>query len=82
MVTFYGLIESALLLLNALAILNEDRFLKRFGLTVATETYTFDGAGSTAKTKLASTLSAVRILLRFPLIFLNSVVILLLLLFG
>jgi len=82
MVTFYGMIESVLLILNALAILNEDRFLKRVGLSVATGSDFDPQSGSTAKSKIASTLSAVRLLLRFPLIFINTTVILLLFLFG
>eukprot|EP01126_Amoeba_proteus_P036897 TRINITY_DN3777_c0_g1_i4.p2 TRINITY_DN3777_c0_g1~~TRINITY_DN3777_c0_g1_i4.p2 ORF type:complete len:102 (+),score=3.35 TRINITY_DN3777_c0_g1_i4:162-467(+) len=96
----YSLLESVLLIINALAILNENRFLKRVGLYSSGEEPAFgDDKRSGVKTKIASTLSAVRLLLRcmsdfvidtrcihlftlVPLIFINSIAIVLLILFG
>jgi len=78
----YAIIEASLLILNALAILHEKRFLAQYGLTQPV------GGGyevadiPAVKSKIATALHAVRVLLRAPLIFLNLIVIVLLLLFG
>ncbi|KAH3761535.1 immediate early response 3-interacting protein 1 [Pelomyxa schiedti] len=73
-----GLVLSSVLFLNALAILSEDRFLKRIGWGYTPEKM----MGSSAKDKIISLLHAVRLLMRVPLIFVNLVAILLMLLFG
>jgi len=71
------LFETLLLFVNALAILNEERFLKRIGWG-----YTNDLDGNSVKDRIISLLHAVRLLLRIPLIFLNILAILLLIAFG
>lgn len=58
------LIESALLVLNALAILNERRFLRKYGLDRP-------AFGEGVKQQAAILLYAVRTYLRFPLVLLN-----------
>jgi len=71
------LFETLLLLVNALAILNEDRFLKRIGWG-----YSNDLDGNSVKDRIITLLHAVRLLLRIPLIFLNIAAILILIAFG
>jgi len=87
MVSFYGIIEAGLLFINALVILNEHRFLKNYGLGSEIQNNDIGFGISTdrsqgVKPKIAATLSAMRTVLRFPLIFMNLTVIVLLLLFG
>ncbi|KAJ9064471.1 hypothetical protein DSO57_1030241 [Entomophthora muscae] len=67
------LFYTILLVLNGLAILNEERFLARIGWS--TSQVSFSGNES-VKAKLLSLISAVRTLLRLPLIVVNSLVIL------
>jgi len=77
---FFGLgvlFESLLLIANGLAILNEDRFLNKIGWG-----YHADMQGVSVKDRIISLLHAVRLLLRIPLILLNSVAIILLIAFG
>ncbi|KLT46187.1 Yos1-like protein [Cutaneotrichosporon oleaginosum] len=86
---FGNILLAALLLVNAVAILNEERFLARtnsgFG-NVPDPTY--DGAyggnpdGVSFKTKVVNLIGAVRTLMRLPLIVINVVVILFLLIAG
>jgi len=88
MVSFYGIIEAGLLFINALVILNEHRFLKNYGLGSEIQNNDIGFGISSSdrsqgvKPKIAATLSAMRTVLRFPLIFMNLTVIVLLLLFG
>jgi len=75
--SFFGLFETLLLFVNALAILNEERFLRRIGWG-----YSSDLDHNSVKDRIISLLHAVRLLLRLPLIFLNILAILLLIAFG
>ena len=70
--------KAALLLLNALAILSERRLLEPWGLTVTAASIGDGGA----KAQLASVLSSIRTLLRWPLIILNVVTTAFALVFG
>ncbi|KAF5370094.1 hypothetical protein D9758_001062 [Tetrapyrgos nigripes] len=85
----------SLLLVNAMAVLSEDRFLARIGWSstrppnVNFQTYDQSGYGAVQgqgevgiKTKLIELISAVRTLMRIPLIVLNIVVIVYELLLG
>ncbi|KAF9363427.1 MAG: Yos1-like protein [Benniella sp.] len=75
----FGLLEVMLLFVNAIAILNEDRFLARIGWgRQVADPY----AQESVKARLVNLISAVRTLMRIPLIALNVVTILYLVLFG
>jgi hypothetical protein len=109
------LFQVSLLLVNAMAILSERRFLAKFGLATtkfqASDSSSLDsggggflggqafgenfggfsapGASSTSagtpgpmQTQMASLLGSVRMLMRWPLIFLNSITIVFALIFG
>ncbi|KAL5259328.1 hypothetical protein ACHWQZ_G009688 [Mnemiopsis leidyi] len=79
----YSLIEAGVLLINALAILNEERFLSKIGWSANTNQDQFSyGEAPGVKTRLIELISSVRTLMRIPLIFVNSLVIVLELLFG
>ncbi|KAI8872323.1 Yos1-like protein, partial [Ramicandelaber brevisporus] len=84
----YTLILVAQLLLNAIAILNEERFLTRIGLSSSAvalsaqqqqhSNYYDTGAvaqGPSIRARIVDLISAVRMLLRLPLIGLNLIVI-------
>ena len=66
-----------LLFINAIAVLDQERFLARVGLTSAS----YHDPNS-IKSQLVNLISAIRTLLRFPLIVLNSLVIVYELLLG
>ncbi|KAH6608548.1 Yos1-like protein [Trichoderma chlorosporum] len=66
------------LLTNALAILSDDRFLARIGLSTTTYDPAF-GAGADAnsvKAKLVALIASVRMVMRPPLIIVNTLIIL------
>ncbi|CAH2445769.1 ER to Golgi transport protein [Komagataella phaffii CBS 7435] len=82
------LFYTVLFLVNAIAILSEDRFLNRIGWgsyapastpQASFQTTTFDNYNAnpevSMKTKIVTLISATRTLLRLPLIAINSVVI-------
>lgn len=77
-----------LLLLNAVAILSEDRFINRLGLgtsnTQSSNQFNQFGevSGSSVKGRLINLIGATRTVLRLPLILINTVVILYLIPFG
>ncbi|KAK3192453.1 hypothetical protein K4F52_001666 [Lecanicillium sp. MT-2017a] len=65
------------LLINAVAILSEDRFLARIGLSPTTHDAGF-GAGSepqSVQAKIVHLIASVRTLMRMPLIFANTLII-------
>ncbi|CAI4224605.1 unnamed protein product [Auanema sp. JU1783] len=70
--SFYGLLEAALLILNGIAVLHRDRFLKKYGL--AAPVHSFDSQ-PTVKTQLINLILAVQTVMRMPLIAINLVVI-------
>ncbi|KAG2382240.1 hypothetical protein C9374_005442 [Naegleria lovaniensis] len=72
------LIKIIVLLVNAVAVLNEERFLRRIGFGYRPEVV----AEESLKARTINLLHAVRTLLRIPLIFINAFVIVLLVLFG
>ncbi|KAG0364717.1 Yos1-like protein [Gamsiella multidivaricata] len=75
----FGLLEVMLLFVNAIAILNEERFLARIGWArQVADPY----AQESVKARLVNLISAVRTLMRIPLIGLNVVAILYLVILG
>lgn len=73
------LLYVSVLSINGVAILNEDRFLSRIGLGSRRSSYEDI---TSIKSKIVNLISAVRTLLRFPLIILNLVLIIYELIFG
>ncbi|KAK9765024.1 hypothetical protein K7432_006982 [Basidiobolus ranarum] len=71
----------SLFMVNGLAILNEERFLARIGWGKVEPTFGGD-PNESIKAKLVNLISAVRTLLRIPLIVINIVVIIYLLILG
>ncbi|KAK9369634.1 Yos1-like protein [Lipomyces kononenkoae] len=72
-----------LLLINSIAVLSEDRFLARIGWSSVTVDNGFGGADSSSvKNRMINLISAVRTLMRIPLIGLNATVIIYELLLG
>jgi hypothetical protein len=69
------------LLINALAVLSEERFLARVGWSAQAEPG-FGDQGQSIKHQLVKLISAIRTLMRIPLIAVNSIVILYELLLG
>ncbi|CAI4060308.1 SKDZ05G1515 [Saccharomyces kudriavzevii ZP591] len=72
-----------LLLINAVAVLNEERFLRRIGLGRSNdEAPVFGQDQNTTKSKVVQLIGAVQTLLRIPLIGINVLVIVYELLLG
>ncbi|KAH7123853.1 Yos1-like protein [Dendryphion nanum] len=83
---FFGLgslFYVSVLLVNAIAVLSEDRFLARIGWTAGSADPGF-GARSddSIKAKLVNMISSVRTLMRIPLMLINTLMILYLLVLG
>ncbi|KAK9415312.1 hypothetical protein SUNI508_02160 [Seiridium unicorne] len=77
--------QIAVLLLNAVAILSEDRFLARIGLSSATHDPAFGagpGGDQTFKYKLMNMIASVRMVTRIPLVLVNTLIIFYELLLG
>ncbi|KAG9242987.1 Yos1-like protein [Calycina marina] len=79
---FGNLIYMAVLIINAIAILSEDRFLARVGWSTSTPNtaaQSFGGGGggedTSIKSKLVNLISSVRTLMRIPLIGINLIII-------
>ncbi|KAA8573999.1 hypothetical protein MFRU_001g01610 [Monilinia fructicola] len=75
---FGNLIYICVLLINAVAILSEDRFLARVGWSNSISEPAFGGgnaADTSIKSKLVNLMTSVRTLMRIPLIGINSVII-------
>uniref|UniRef100_UPI00358F549A immediate early response 3-interacting protein 1 n=1 Tax=Myxine glutinosa TaxID=7769 RepID=UPI00358F549A len=79
--TLYALVQAVLLCVNAVAVLHEERFLAKIGWATEQSVGGF-GEDPGMKSQIVSLIKSVRTLLRIPLIFLNSITIVLLLLFG
>eukprot|EP00741_Cyanophora_paradoxa_P002434 tig00000076_g2359.t1 len=73
-----SLLQATVLFVNALAVLNEERFLRKIGWTQ--EAVGFDR--NTVKARVVGLLTAVRMLLRVPLVPLNIILIFWKLVFG
>lgn len=72
-----GILYVVVLILNAMCVLSEDRFLARINLSPKSIDPTFGqpGADASVWSKIASLISSVRMVVRFPLIFVNTVII-------
>ncbi|KAA8895587.1 Yos1-like protein [Sphaerosporella brunnea] len=84
---FFGLmplIKMIVLIINAIAILSEDRFLARIGWAALQPEPAFGAGGQdvSIKGKIVNLISATRLLTRIPLIGVNSVIIIYELLLG
>eukprot|EP00762_Andalucia_godoyi_P001893 ANDGO_05942.mRNA.1 Protein transport protein YOS1 len=77
--TLLHLFQSVLLFANAVVILHEGRFLKKFGLHYAADRYPGENP---AKQQIRNFIHACRLLLRIPLIGINIICIIFLILFG
>ncbi|XP_026176698.1 immediate early response 3-interacting protein 1-like [Mastacembelus armatus] len=79
--TLYSLIQAAILCVNAVAVLHEERFLSKIGWGVDQNVGGF-GDEPGIRAQLMNLIRSVRTVMRVPLIAVNSVCIVLLLLFG
>ncbi|KAF7199639.1 immediate early response 3-interacting protein 1 [Nothobranchius furzeri] len=79
--TLYSLIQAAILCVNAVAVLHEERFLSKIGWGVDQSVGGF-GDEPGIKVQLMNLIRSVRTVMRVPLIGVNAVCIVLLLLFG
>ncbi|CAG5170835.1 uncharacterized protein ALTATR162_LOCUS7238 [Alternaria atra] len=78
-----GLFTVAVLLVNAIAILSEDRFLARIGWTASAEPAGFGRQDDASiKARLINLVSSVRTLMRLPLMLINTLMIVYLLVLG
>ena len=75
----YSLLEAALLVINAMAVLNEERFLSKIGWG---EEMTGFGQQPSAKQQIMVLIRSVRTVMRVPLIGINGIVILFKILMG
>ncbi|KAH8891920.1 Yos1-like protein [Thozetella sp. PMI_491] len=76
MYLFGNLIYISVLLINAIAILSEDRFLARINLSPSSYDPAFgQGADASAKAKIINLIASVRTLMRIPLIVINTLII-------
>ncbi|XP_071965813.1 immediate early response 3-interacting protein 1-like [Antedon mediterranea] len=78
---FYSLLEAGLLIINAIAVLHEERFLSKVGWGSDQSTGGF-GEEPGMKTQLINLIKSIRTVMRVPLIFINAVTIVLKLVFG
>ncbi|XP_072050412.1 immediate early response 3-interacting protein 1-like [Amphiura filiformis] len=77
----YSLLEAALLCINAIAVLHEERFLSKVGWGSDQSVGGF-GEEPGMKAQIINLVRSIRTVMRVPLIFLNSVVIVIKLIFG
>ncbi|CAB3977925.1 Immediate early response 3-interacting 1 [Paramuricea clavata] len=83
-VTMYAFLEAILLLVNAIAVLNEERFLAKigWGRDQINQPQGFGQEEKGVKQQIANLIHAVRTVMRVPLIFLNGLAIVMELLMG
>ncbi|TKA38622.1 hypothetical protein B0A54_09558 [Friedmanniomyces endolithicus] len=81
---FGGFFQASILIVNAMAILSEDRFLARIGWGSAQNEPAFGGMqdNTSVKAKMINLINSVRTLMRIPLIFLNALIIIWAVAFG
>ncbi|XP_041465810.1 immediate early response 3-interacting protein 1-like [Lytechinus variegatus] len=77
----YTLLEAALLCINAIAILNEERFLSKVGWGGDQSVGGF-GEDPGMKAQIINLIRSIRLVMRVPLIFLNAATIVIKLLLG
>ncbi|XP_005528139.1 immediate early response 3-interacting protein 1 [Parus major] len=79
--TLYSLLQASLLIVNAVAVLHEERFLRHVGWGSDQGIGGF-GEEPGIKAQLTNLIRSIRTVMRLPLIALNSITIIFLLLFG
>uniref|UniRef100_A0A1I7Z1U7 Immediate early response 3-interacting protein 1 n=1 Tax=Steinernema glaseri TaxID=37863 RepID=A0A1I7Z1U7_9BILA len=80
MLSFYGLLEASLLVVNGLAIVNRERVLNK--IVKNSQYSSFDNQESSVKMQLVNLVIAVQTVMRIPLIAINIFVILVKLVMG
>ncbi|VUZ46023.1 unnamed protein product [Hymenolepis diminuta] len=75
----YALLEASVLILNAICILHEQRFLAKFGW--GSDAYQF-GTDNSMKSRLLTFITSVRTVMRIPLIGVNTLLIVFKLILG
>lgn len=78
----YTLLEAAVFFLNAVCILHNERFLKKYGFAPTNENMNGFGNEASVKQKIINFISSVKTVMRYPLIFINIFMIVVLGLFG
>ncbi|KAF4510559.1 hypothetical protein G6O67_002436 [Ophiocordyceps sinensis] len=77
MLFFGSFLYITVLLINAVAVLSEDRFLARINLSPASYDPAFGiGADASIKAKIINLIASIRTIMRMPLVFINTVIIL------
>ncbi|KAK0171656.1 hypothetical protein PV328_005081 [Microctonus aethiopoides] len=79
--TLWTLLEATLLCLNAVCVLHEERFLVKIGWGAQQNIQGF-GEAPTIKSQMLNLVRSIRTVARFPLIFLNIIIILVKLILG
>ncbi|XP_014218203.1 immediate early response 3-interacting protein 1 [Copidosoma floridanum] len=79
--TLWSLYEATILVLNAVCILHEERFLRKYGWGANQNVQGF-GEPPSVKSQLMHLLRSIRTVVRIPLIFFNIVTIFIKLIFG
>ncbi|KAG5323216.1 IR3IP protein, partial [Acromyrmex charruanus] len=79
--TLWTLFEAALLCLNAVCVLNEERFLAKVGLASWQNVQGF-GEPPTAKSQILNLIKSIRTVMRVPLIFFNILTLIIKLILG
>ncbi|KAK0632140.1 Yos1-like protein [Immersiella caudata] len=75
-------VYTTILLINAVAILSEDRFLARIGLASVSNDAFGQNADQSVKAKIINLIASVRMVMRIPLIVINTFIILYELILG
>ncbi|KAJ3050752.1 hypothetical protein HK097_008254 [Rhizophlyctis rosea] len=82
LLNFGTLFYVILLFINAIAVLHEERFLARIGMGQTSQQQQFGDPSNSIRYKIINLMSAIRTLLRFPLVAINIIVIVYELLLG
>ncbi|BES99927.1 unnamed protein product [Nesidiocoris tenuis] len=80
-ISLWNLLEASMLVLNAVCILHEERFLAKMGWKTSQQVQGF-GEAPSAKTQMITLIYSIRTVMRFPLIFINILIIVIKLLLG
>ncbi|XP_060524670.1 immediate early response 3-interacting protein 1 [Cylas formicarius] len=80
--TLWNLVEASILCLNAVCILNEERFLNKVGWGTSSSNVHGFGESATTRSQIFNLLHSIRTVVRVPLIFLNMLAIVLKLILG
>ncbi|XP_018572756.1 immediate early response 3-interacting protein 1 [Anoplophora glabripennis] len=80
--TLWNLFEATLLCLNAICILNEERFLSKVGWSSKSANVQGFGEHPSAKAQIFNLIHSIRTVVRIPLIFLNIITMFIKLILG